>query len=71
MSRVTHYQIRRIIVAIVAVSGFAAYLLLNPNAYRLSGISNELPDYKAEQCKADSLLARDVLENLAVKNKVT
>lgn len=71
MARHVQYQVRRIIAVVVLAGIFGVYLLLNPNAYKLAGISSELPDYKAEQSKADSLLARDVLENLAVKDKDT
>ena len=74
MARLTRYQARRISVAILAALAFGAFILLNPKAYEYAsqlGFSDKLPDYKAEQSKADSTLAKDVLENLAVKDKYT
>ena len=74
MPRLTRYQTRRIGAVIVAALAFGAFILLNPKAYEYAsqlGFGDKLPDYKAEQSKADSTLAKDVLENLAVKDKNT
>lgn len=74
MPRITRYQARRIGAVIVAVLAFGAFILFNPKAYEYAsqlGFSDKLPGYKAEQSKADSTLAKDVLENLAVKDKYT
>ena len=74
MSRLTRYQTRRIGAVIIAALAFGAFILLNPKAYEYAsqlGFGDNLPDYKLEQTKADSLLAKDVLENLAVKDKYT
>ena len=69
------YRVRRISAAVVAAAAFAAFILLNPKAYESADTAhysdNKLPDYRAEQSEADSLLAKDVLENLAVKDKDT
>jgi len=75
MSRRARYRVRRISAVIIAALAFAALILTNPKAYeyasQLGFIGDKLPDYKAEQSEADSLLAKDVLENLAVKDKDT
>ena len=75
MPRLTRYQTRRIGAVIIAAVAFGAFVLFNPKAYeyasQLGFLDSELPDYKLEQTKADSLLAKDVLENLAVKDKYT
>ena len=75
MSRSANYRYHRIAAAVIAALIFGAIILLNPKAYEFAsqlGFSDgKLPDYKAEQSEADSLLARDVLENLAVKEKDT
>lgn len=71
MSRRARYQFRRVFAALILAGAFVTFLLLNPNAYQLFGVSHNLPDYKAEQSEPDSLLARDVLESLAVKDKDT
>lgn len=72
MSR--RYRAHRIGAVLLAAASFALFLILNPGAYEkasLLGFDDSLPDYKAEQSTADSLLASDVLENLAVKDKYT
>ena len=75
MSRKARYRARRIGAVIIAALAFGAFILLNPKAYeyasQLGFKSGKLPDYKLEQTKADSLLAKDVLESLAVKDKYT
>ena len=75
MSRKARYRARRIGAVLIAALAFGAFILLNPKAYEYAsqlGFTNaKLPDYKLEQTKADSLLAKDVLENLAVKDKYT
>ncbi|MCQ2571088.1 MAG: HNH endonuclease family protein [Candidatus Saccharibacteria bacterium] len=75
MSRRARYRMRRISAVIIAALLFGVLILTNPKAYEYAsmlGFSDEkLPDYKAEQSKADSLLAKDVLEDLAVKEKDT
>ena len=76
MSRSVSYRARRIVVLALAVLGFAVYLLQNPEAYQevisaddTSFLTAEEIPFKAEQSKSDSLLAVDVLNNLAVKEK--
>ena len=74
MPRSNRYQTRRIGAVIVAALAFGVFILLNPKAYEYAsqlGFSDDLPDYKLEQSEAGSLLAKDVLENLAVKDKYT
>lgn len=75
MSRRARYRMRRISAVIIAALLFGVLILANPKAYEYAsmlGFSDEkLPDYKAEQSEADSLLAKDVLEDLAVKEKDT
>lgn len=75
MSRSARYRLRRIIAVLAAGAVFALFIFLNPKSYEsasLLGFSDaKLPDYRAEQSSADSLLAKDVLENLAVKDKDT
>ena len=64
----------RVGAALVLALAFAAFIFFNPKAYeeaRLLGFGDKLPEYKLEQTPADSLLAKDVLENLAVKDKYT
>ena len=68
------YRAHRIGAVLVLAISFAAFIFLNPKAYEsasLLGFGQKLPDYRLEQTKADSLLAKDVLENLAVKDKYT
>ena len=73
-------RIRRCVAAFLAVAGFCGFLLLSPSSYgdpNLNPIESflnsfkpeQLPDLKDAQGEADSLLAKDVLENLAVKEK--
>lgn len=73
-------RLRRSIVAVLAVAGFSLYLFLSPNSYGdpnrslLEGFLDSfkpevLPELKDTQESADSLLAKDVLEKLAVKEK--
>jgi len=68
------YRAHRVGAALVLALAFAAFIFFNPKAYeeaRLLGLGDKLPEYKLEQTPADSLLAKDVLENLAVKEKYT
>jgi len=73
-------RLRRSIAAIFAVVAFCVYLFLspksygNPNANLLDGFlasfrAEPLPELKTSQEETDSLLAKDVLEALAVKEK--
>ena len=74
MSRAARYRAHRISAVVLLAAALAAFVFLNPKSYEnasLLGFGDKLPDYKAEQSKADSLLAKDVLENLAVKEKDT
>ena len=75
MTRRLRYQLRRVGAILVFALVFGAFILLNPKAYeyasQLGFLDAKLPDYKAEQTTADSFLAKDVLENLAVKDKYT
>ena len=75
MTRRARYRLRRIGSVIIAALVFAVLVLTNPKAYEyaslLGFVDEKLPDYRAEQSEADSLLAKDVLENLAVKDKDT
>ncbi len=74
MARRLRYQVRRIGAVFVLALVFGVLILLNPKAYEFAsqlGFGDKLPAYKAEQSEADSLLAKDVLENLAVKDKYT
>lgn len=75
MSRRARYRLRRISAVIIAALAFAALILTNPKAYEYASLlgltGDKLPDYRAEQSEADSFLAKDVLENLAVKDKDT
>ncbi len=71
------YRVRRIIVALLTVGAFCAYLIFNPNSYEYEALldpnlkaPNQIP-FKAEQTKADSTKAIDVLESLAVQEKNT
>lgn len=76
-------RLRRLGVVLLGLASFAGYLILNPDSYKAviegadfdafwgSVTPDELPELKTEQTKADSLLARDVLENLAVQEKDT
>lgn len=76
-------RLRRLGVVLLGLASFAGYLLLNPESYKAviegadfdalwGAVKNEpLPELKPEQTKADSLLARDVLEGLAVQEKDT
>ena len=68
------YRAHRIGGVLILALAFVAFIVFNPKAYEkasLLGLGDKLPDYRLEQTKADSLLARDVLENLAVKDKYT
>ena len=68
------YRARRIGVTFLLALAFAAFIYFNPKAFEkasLLGLGDKLPEYRLEQTKADSLLAKDVLENLAVKDKYT
>lgn len=73
MSRRARYRLRRISAVAIVALVFGAFIFLNPKAYEyasLLGLGGEkMPAYKDEQSEADSLLAKDVLENLAVKEK--
>ena len=77
MSLKVSYRARRIIAVLIAVGAFCAYLLLNPNSYEYAAWLNSTlssPEeiaLKPEQTKADSMKAKDVLENLAVQEKNT
>ena len=76
-------RLRRLGVVLLGLTAFAGYLVLNPESYKavIEGADfdalwgaikpENLPAFKDEQTEADSLLARDVLENLAVKEKDT
>ena len=77
MGKKISYRTRRIIVVLLAVGAFCAYLILNPNSYEYEALLDpdlkqpaEIP-LKAQQTKADSTKAKDVLENLAVQEKYT
>jgi len=77
MAKKISYRTRRIIAVLLAVGAFCAYLILNPNSYEYEALLDpnlkkpaEIP-LKAEQTKADSTKAIDVLENLAVQEKNT
>lgn len=80
MSKKNLRRLRRCVAAVLAVAGFCGYLLLSPDSYGnpetnplesfLNSFKPEsLPDLKEVQEEADSLLAKDVLEKLAVKEK--
>ena len=74
-------RLRRLGVVLLGLASFAGYLILNPDSYKAviegadfdalwgSIVPEALPELKPEQTEADSLLARDVLENLAVQEK--
>lgn len=76
-------RLRRLGVVTLGLASFVGYLILNPESYQAviegadfdafwgSVKTEPLPELKAEQTVADSLLARDVLENLAVQEKDT
>jgi len=71
------YRARRIFAVLLAVGAFCAYLLLNPRSYEYEALldpnlkeSHQIM-LKAEQTKANSVRAIDVLENLAVQEKYT
>ena len=77
MSKSVSYRARRIGVVIVALLGLACLVIFNPSSFEepqsddgaaFSDVS-QVVVLKPEQSKADSLLAADVLENLAVKEK--
>ncbi len=76
MARSVSYRARRIIGLIALLLGFAVFLWQNPAAYQdiaADGVINspkaeDIP-LKAEQTETDSLLAVDVLNSLAVKEK--
>ncbi|MCR5572704.1 MAG: HNH endonuclease family protein [Candidatus Saccharibacteria bacterium] len=77
MAKKISYHTRRIIAVLLAIGAFCAYLILNPNSYEYEALLDpnlkkpaEIP-LKAEQTKADSTKAIDVLENLAVQEKNT
>lgn len=73
--------LRRVIAVVGGIAAFVAYLVANPDMYKnlipgesynfLGSSHVELPELKEAQTTADSFLARDVLENLAVKEKNT
>lgn len=74
MDRRWRYNLRRISAVLVFAAAVAGFILLNPKSYEkasLLGFDEKLPDYRAEQSAASSMLAKDVLENLAVKDKDT
>lgn len=73
-------RIRRCVTVFLAVAGFCGFLFLSPSSYGNPDLNpletflgsfkpEQLPDLKDIQEEADSLLAKDVLENLAVKEK--
>jgi hypothetical protein len=73
-------RIRRCVTVFLAVAGFCGFLFLSPSSYGNPDLNpletflgsfkpEQLPDLKDVQEEADSLLAKDVLENLAVKEK--
>ena len=76
-------RLRRLGIVFLGIASFVGYLILNPDSYRavtegadfdvLFGAvkTDPLPELKSEQTVPDSLLARDVLESLAVKEKDT
>lgn len=76
-------RLRRLGIVFLGIASFVGYLILNPDSYRavtegadfdvLFGAvkADPLPELKSEQTVPDSLLARDVLESLAVKEKDT
>ena len=75
MPQKASYRVRRIIIALLTVGAFCVYILLNPNSYEYAALLDpaiqepeDIP-LKAEQTKADSTKAKDVLENLAVQEK--
>ena len=77
MAKKISYRTRRIIAVLLAIGAFCAYLIFNPNSYEYEALLDpnlkkpaEIP-LKAEQTKADSTKAIDVLENRAVQEKNT
>ena len=66
--------LRRIIAVLVFLAGFVAYLIVNPASY-LDALKTIVDasqiTLKETQTVADSSLARDVLDSLAVKEKYT
>ncbi len=73
-------RIRRCVTVFLVVAGFCGFLFLSPSSYGNPDLNpletfldsfkpEQLPDLKEVQEEADSLLAKDVLENLAVKEK--
>lgn len=74
-------RIRRVLAVLVGVGAFVFYLATNPDMYRslipgegfdfFGSSETVLPELKDFQTEADSFLARDVLEDLAVKEKNT
>jgi hypothetical protein len=74
-------RLRRVLAVVGGLAAFVAYLVMNPDMYKnfipgenynFFGASQvDLPEMKEFQTTADSFLARDVLEDLAVKEKNT
>lgn len=76
MAKKTSYRVRRIIFALFGVAVFVLYLIINPNSYEFASILNgevEKPEEISEKDETtpDSMLAKDVLESLAVHEKNT
>ncbi len=73
MSKRQILRIRRIIVSIIALCGVGTYIYLNPASYEDSRPTFDASEMslKDTQEQADSFLAADVLEDLAVKEKNT
>ena len=76
MAQKTSYRNRRLIFALCGLVAFAIILLLNPNSYDYSSVLNgevqkpeDIP--LKDETKPDSMLAKDVLESLAVRAKNT
>ncbi len=70
-------RIRRLVAAALAAAAFCAYLIANPKSYQTQTSTTKTADdtqsvaLKDIQTTADSLLARDVLDDLAVREKDT
>ncbi len=77
MAKKISYRTRRIIAVLIAIGVFCTYLILNPNSYEYEALLDpnlkkpEEISLKAEQTKADSTKAINVLESLAVQEKNT